>query len=123
MLGRIPGNQGEQRENSHRGRCVSGRHASSRWRGAPPATRERSTGEQRRVGRNGWICAQESPGSAHNEIEGPLVQIGPRSVLAIRRSVSGSSQRGRVVGGSGEWRVASGEWRVASGGRIVASGT
>jgi len=102
-----------QGENRH---CVvwpSGRHAWSHWRRAPPATRERSTGERRRVGRNGWICPQESPGSAHNEIEGPLVEIGPRSVLAIRRSVSGSSQRGRVVGGSGEWRVASGEWRVA----------
>jgi len=30
------------------------------------------------------------------KIEGPLVEIGPRSVLAIRRSVAGSSQRGRV---------------------------
>src|SRR5271166_4631162 len=112
MLGRIPGNQGEQRENSHCGRCVSGRHASSRWRGAPPATRERSTGEQRRVGRNGLICAQESPGSAHNEIEGPLVEIGPRSVFDNRRSVSCSRQRGRVVGGSGEWRVAGELWPV-----------
>ena len=54
-------------------------------------------------------------------IEGPLVEIGPRSVFDNRRSVSCSRQRGRVVGGSGEWRVASGEWRVASGGRIVAS--
>ena len=45
------------------------------------ATRERSTGERRRVGRNGWICPQESPGSAHNEIEGSLVEIGPRSVI------------------------------------------
>ncbi len=40
--------------------------------------------------------------------DGSLVEIGSRSV-------AGSSQRGRVVGGSGEWRVASGEWRVASG--------
>ena len=46
---------------------------------SPPATRERPTGERRRVGRNGLNCAQESPGSAHNEIEGPLVEIGPRS--------------------------------------------
>ena len=45
----------------------------------PPATRERSTGERRRVGRNGLICVQESPGSAHNEIEGLLVAIGPHS--------------------------------------------
>jgi hypothetical protein len=30
---------------------------------------------------NGWICAQQPPGSAHTEIEGPLVEIGPRSVL------------------------------------------
>ena len=66
------------------------------------------------MGRNGLNCAQESPGSAHNEIEGPLVEIGPRSVFDNRRSVSCSRQRGRVVGGSGEWRV-------ASGGRIVAS--
>ena len=50
----------------------------------------------------------------------PLVEIGPVRFLAIERSVAGSSQRGRVVGSSGGWRVASGEWRVASGGRIVA---
>jgi hypothetical protein len=33
-------------------------------------------------GENGLICPKESPGSAHNEIEGPLVEIGPRSVFA-----------------------------------------
>jgi len=36
-------------------------------------------------------------------------------------SVDGSSQRGQVVGGSGEWRVASGTKTVASGRRTVAS--
>jgi hypothetical protein len=79
------------------------------------AARERSTVGRQRVGRNGLICVQESPGSAHNEIEGLLVEIGPCSVLAIRRSVSGSSQRGRVVGGSGEWRENCGQWHVNSG--------
>jgi len=64
-------------------------------------------------GRNGWIFPQESPGSAHNETEGPLVEIGSCSVLSIRRSVSGSSQRGMVLGGSGEWRVAREQWPVA----------
>ncbi len=48
------------------------------------------------------------------KIDDPLVEIGPVRFLAIGRSVAGSSQRGRVVGGSGEWRL-------ASGGRIVAS--
>ena len=62
------------------------------------ATRERSTGERRRVGRNGWICPQESPGSAHNEIEGSLVEIGPRSVflnsaVGIRHSPAGEGPR------------------------------
>ena len=66
------------------------------------------------MGRNGLDFPQESPGSVHNKIEGPLGQIGPIRSFAIRLSVAGSSQRGRVVGGSCEWRV-------ASGGRIVAS--
>ena len=48
------------------------------------------------MGRNGWICPQESPGSAHNEIEGSLVEIGSRSVFGNSRSVAGNSQRGRV---------------------------
>ena len=32
-------------------------------------------------GENGLICPKESPSSAHNEIEGPLVEIGSRSVF------------------------------------------
>ena len=39
-------------------------------------------------------------------IGGVLAEIGSRSVLPIRLLVSGSSQRGRVLGGNGEWRVA-----------------
>ena len=71
------------------------------------------------------ICPKESPGSAHNEIEGPLVEIGSRSdfgnsAVGVRqqpagRSVSGSSQRGMVLGGSGEWRESSGQWLENSG--------
>jgi hypothetical protein len=47
-------------------------------------------------------------------IDEPLVEIGSRSVLTIRRSVSGSSQRGKVLGGSGEWREISGQWHEYS---------
>jgi hypothetical protein len=36
-------------------------------------------------------------------IDGPLVEIGPRSVLSTRLSVTGSSQRGKVLGGRGQW--------------------
>src|SRR5208337_5588402 len=46
------------------------------------------------------------------------LRSGPVRSLPNRLSVSGSSQRGRVVGGSGEWRVASGEWRENCGQRI-----
>ena len=48
----------------------------------------------------------------HTEIEDLLVEIGPVRFLAIGRSVAVSSQRGRVVGGSGEWRVAGELWPV-----------
>ena len=47
-------------------------------------------------GGNGLDFPQESPGSVHNKIEGPLGQIGPIRAFAIRRSVDGSSQRGRA---------------------------
>ena len=47
-------------------------------------------------------------------IDDPLVEIGSPSVLTIRRSVSGSSQRGKVLGGSGEWREISGQWHENS---------
>ena len=47
-------------------------------------------------------------------IDDPLVEIGSRSVLTIRRSVSGSNQRGKVLGGSGEWREISGQWHENS---------
>ena len=53
-------------------------------------------------GENGLDFPQESPGSVHNKIEGPLGQIGPIRSFAIRLSVAGSSQRGRIVGSSGE---------------------
>src|SRR5208283_5127799 len=39
-------------------------------------------------GENGLDFPQESPGSVHNKIEGPLGQIGPIRSFAIRRSVS-----------------------------------
>ena len=50
-------------------------------------------------------------------IGGVLAEIGSRSVLPIRLSVLGSSQRGRVLGGNGEWRVCenSGQWPENSG--------
>ncbi len=65
---------------------------------------------------------QELPGSVHNKIEGPLGQIRPIRSFAIRQSVAGSSQRGRVcarpdpAGPGGRQEI------VASGERIVASG-
>jgi len=64
---------------------------------------------------------QELPGSVHNKIEGPLGQIRPIRSFAIRQSVAGSSQRGRVcarpdpAGPGGRQEI------VASGERIVAS--
>ena len=66
-------------------------------------------------GENGLDFPQESPGSVHNKIEGPLGQIGPIRSFAIRLSVAGSSQR-RHGGGkalSGDERmvnVGGGEW-------------
>ena len=71
-------------------------------------------------GENGLDFPQESPGSVHNKVGSPLGQIRPIRSFAIRRSVSGSSQRGRVCArpepagpgvelGTGEW------WSVASG--------
>ncbi len=68
------------------------------------------------MGKNGWICAQESAGSAHNEMEGPLVEIGSRSVF-------GNSAVGvRVASGGGSAHDLT-PLVVAWGGRTVAGGT
>jgi len=43
-------------------------------------------------------------------MDGPLVEIGLRSAFGNSAVGGGQySQRGKVAGGSGEWRVASGE--------------
>ena len=82
-----PQGQGKDR---HCGLWPSGRHAWSGWRRVPLGTREWSTVGRRRAGENGLICLQESPGSVNNEIEGPLVEIGSRSVLGNLSPVPGS---------------------------------
>src|SRR5208337_2112290 len=55
-------------------------------------------------GKTDGFFRRDRPVWCHTERKGVLVEFGPRLVLPVRLSVSGSSQRGRVVGGSGEWR-------------------
>jgi hypothetical protein len=85
---------------------------------------------RRRVGRNKLICPQKSPGSAHTEVEVPLVEIGPRSVfvnqvIGGRQSPAGEGLRttdlrwlgGCMDGNRGKEcrRVAGGERRASGG--------
>jgi len=75
-------------------------------------------------GKNCLICSQESPGSVNTKIEGPLVEIGSRSVFG-NTAVGGrvASGGGFAPGltplvwwkaaGSGVGRGASEEWSVA----------
>ena len=87
--------------------------ASSHWREAPPAARKVS-GPTAARGEKRIDLSEEIAwfGDILN-IDDPLVEIGSPSVLT-RRSVSGSSQRGKVLGGSGGWRERSGQWHENS---------